>query len=218
MSIIKRQNVKRVVKRDINRARAADAVGEITKGCEIYGLSKGQFSLVELIGHCLDATGPAHLTVSTWTAAGADLSHTHELLSRGDILSATWLVDSSFVNRQPGYVKQLVDNFGEESVFCTANHAKFVILENEDWALVIRTSMNLNLNKRLESYEVSDCPPMAAMLKDLVASVKAEGCTVSAARKNRSEVDRQLAYVGGALEKVEQGVEYSMSAKGVSYD
>ena len=40
---------KRTVRRTINAASAAEAVGEITRGIEIYGLSKGQFSLIELV-------------------------------------------------------------------------------------------------------------------------------------------------------------------------
>lgn len=174
--------------------------------------------MVELLGHCLDATGPAHLTVSTWTAAGADLSHTYGLLQRGDILSAEWLVDTSFVNRQPAYVQQLIDSFGEGSVYCTANHAKFVMLRNERWNLVIRTSMNLNLNKRLEHYEISDCLAMADMLTELVAAIKAEGLTVGAAKRSRRTCDQGLALIVGPLETIEREVEYAARPVGVSYD
>ncbi len=223
---ISRTKVRRTVVRNINYAKASDAVGEITPGCEIYGLSKGQFSLVELIGHCLDATGPSDIIVSTWTAAGADLEHTHGLLENGNIRSAKWLVDSSFVNRQPGYTAKLIELFGEDSVLCTANHAKFVLIENENWSIVIRTSMNLNLNKRLESYEVSDCRPMAEMIHTLYDGIKAEGLTAKKAQKNRSQCDSGLARVLGAIEQKdvkigygeEKGIDYAKTAKNVSYD
>lgn len=40
-------------------ANAATAIGAISHGCEIYGLSKGAFSLVDILRHCLRYTGPA---------------------------------------------------------------------------------------------------------------------------------------------------------------
>lgn len=159
---------KRTVRRTINAATAADAVGQITPGCEIYGLSKGQFSLVELIDHVLDATGPADVTISTWTAAGADLAHTNDLLRSDRIRSARWLVDYSFPNRQPAYCAQLRQLFGDDAIRATANHAKFVLITNDNWNVVIRTSMNLNLNRRLENYELSDDPELAAWLRTVI--------------------------------------------------
>ena len=159
---------KRTVRRTINAANAAEAVGAIAPGCEIYGLSKGQFSLIELIDHVLDATGPADITISTWTAAGADLAHASNWLRSDRIRSARWLVDYSFPNRQPAYCAQLRDLFGDNAVRTTANHAKFVLIENDRWNVVIRTSMNLNLNRRLESYEISDDPELAAWLHTVI--------------------------------------------------
>ena len=223
---VSRKTVRRKVVRDINAAKAAEAVGNIEPGCEIYGLSKGQFSLVELIGHCLEATGPADIIVSTWTAAGADLEHTHGLLENGNIRSARWLVDSSFINRQPGYTQRLLDLFGEEAVLATKNHAKFVLIENETWSLVIRTSMNLNLNSRLESYEVSDCRPMADMLKTLYEGIKAEGLTAKRAQTARKDCDSGLTNVLGQIKAKDLNIEYDATkgighektAKNVSYD
>ena len=49
------------------------AIGSLTKGCEIFGLTKGNFSLISILEHCLEQTGLADVVVSTWTAAAVDI-------------------------------------------------------------------------------------------------------------------------------------------------
>lgn len=180
MPQIRRDDKRRTVRRTINAANAADAVGTITPGIEIYGLSKGQFSLIELVEHVLDTTGPARLAISTWTAAGADLAHTATLLGDGRVQSCRWLVDFSFASRQPAYCAQLIDRFGADAIRCTANHAKFVLIRNDTWNVAVRTSMNLNLNRRLESYEISDDIKLADWLEHIVDEAFRDGATIDA--------------------------------------
>lgn len=178
---------RRKVSRTINAATAAEAVGPIVPGIEIYGLSKGQFSLIELVEHVLSATGPADVIVSTWTAAGADLAHTAGFIADGRVRSCRWLVDFSFPSRQPAYCEQLVERFGADAIRCTANHAKFVSIRNDEWNVVIRTSMNLNLNRRLESYEISDDPDLADWLGAIVDEAFAGGAAPIDARPSAAQ-------------------------------
>lgn len=159
---------KRVVRRTLTVANAADALGPIEPGIELYALCKGDYSLIDIVDHCLSATGPADVTVSTWTAAGADLEFAMGFVLDGRVRSARWLVDFSFPQRQPAYFALLVDRFGAEAVRATANHAKFVLIRNGRWNLCVRTSMNLNLNKRLENVEISDDAGMADYLSSVV--------------------------------------------------
>ena len=58
--------------------------------------------------------------------------------------------------------------FGDDAIRLTKNHAKFVLIQNDAWDLVVRTSMNLNENRRLENWELSDSAEMAAYLVDVV--------------------------------------------------
>src|SRR5687767_5955571 len=98
----KRDTLKgRTVRKAIGEANVAAAVGPITPGCEVFGLTMGKWSLVDLVEHCLRATGPADVTVSTWTAAGADIGFAKALLTNGSIRSLRFVVDSSFQVRQP---------------------------------------------------------------------------------------------------------------------
>ena len=84
MAKIKRDTLTgRVIRKGIAAKIVAEAVGEITTGCEIYGLTKGQWSLIDLIEYCLETTGPAELIISTWTAANADIGFANALLTNG---------------------------------------------------------------------------------------------------------------------------------------
>lgn len=50
----------------------------------------------------------------------------------------------------------------------TKCHLKFIAVRNAEWNIAIRTSMNLNENRRLEALEVSDDPGLAAFLEGLM--------------------------------------------------
>ncbi len=63
----------------------AEAVGPVLPGCEIYGLTGGDFSLIDLIEHCLGFTGPARGVLSTWTASNSDLTFAYKLMSCGSL-------------------------------------------------------------------------------------------------------------------------------------
>src|SRR5208282_2884524 len=55
---------------DLRRKRTAkEALAGLTQDNELYGFSKGQFSMLDLLAACLEKTGPAHLALSTWTAS-----------------------------------------------------------------------------------------------------------------------------------------------------
>ena len=135
---------------------ASKAVGPLAPGCEIYGFTKGQFSLIDLIEHCLVCTGPADVFIATWSAAAGDIQRAHKFLKNGRIRSIRFLVDYSFQSRKPEFCSELVATFGHDVLRVTVTHAKYVLIRNDDWNLVIRTSMNLNYNPRFENFEISD--------------------------------------------------------------
>ena len=159
---------RREIRRVLGVKSVGEAVGPITPGCEIYGLTGGDFSLIDLIEHALVFTGPARGVLSTWTAAGADITFAYRLMSCGQLVSLRFLVDFSFPARQPAYCEALRQTFGDGCIRITKNHCKFVLLQNARWNLVIRTSMNLNENRRLESFEISDDPAMAKYLEETI--------------------------------------------------
>jgi hypothetical protein len=169
--VIRRGPAARSVRRSTYGRNCADMIGPISPGCEIYCLQRGQFSLIDLLEHLLGQTGPADLIVSTWTAAGADIDYARRFLDDDRVRSCRWLVDFSFPARQPGYCAALRDRFGDGNIRATKNHAKFLLVRNERWNLAVRTSMNLNENRRLESVEISDDPDLAGWLQTVVDDI-----------------------------------------------
>lgn len=47
-------------------------------------------------------------------------------------------------------------------------HAKFAVMTNEKYHLAIRTSMNLNENRRIENFEISDDKLLADYLTSII--------------------------------------------------
>lgn len=167
---------------------ALQATGPISPGCEIFGFTKGQFSLMDLVVSLLKQTGPASVDISTWTAANADMEHCYQFLKSGKITSARWVLDRSFPNRQREYFNSLLDRFGLDAVRLTHTHAKFVTIKNEDWNIVLRSSMNLNKNPRFENFEISDDPAFCDYFTRLVDEVF-ENMNVGRAPKNKEIAD-----------------------------
>ena len=146
--------------RDGRVGGAADAIGPVSCGMDVFVFTHGQFSLIDSLVYLSGQIGPCDMSISTWTAGNEDLGHMAELLAAGSFRSVRWLVDRSFVTRQPAYCSRLRELFGDDSIRTTRTHSKFVVMRNDDYDLAIRTSMNLNHNPRAENIEISDDPAL----------------------------------------------------------
>jgi len=166
-SVKSKVNPKREIRKLFRQKTAVEALGDIYQGCSIFGITKGQFSLIDLIAAVLEQTGPASIFLSTWTAANADIHEAFVLMDSGKITDARFLVDLTFQRRQPDFAKRLRDLFGPDSVRVTRNHAKFCLIQNSEWNIVLKTSMNLNMNPRLEDFCLEDDPALTEFLNDL---------------------------------------------------
>jgi len=137
---------------------AEHCIGEMKPGERLIGLTKGQFSLLDIVRAVLQQTGPAHVRVTTWSAGIRDAENAAWLIEQGDILSLRMLVDRSFPTRQPKYARRIVELFGARALHCTRVHAKFCTIRNEHWNVCIRSSMDLNRNSRFEQFDLDDSP------------------------------------------------------------
>lgn len=150
---------------------AAEAVAGLDRRTEIYGFTKGQFSLLDLLVACLDITGPVDFTLSTWTAARNEITQLADLRDRGKLRSMRWLCDWTFVRRDPEAAHMVRTAFGPDSIRVAQCHAKFAIFSNHRWKLCLRTSMNLNMNPRTEDFHIAHDPPLARFLEAWLAQV-----------------------------------------------
>jgi hypothetical protein len=171
-SVVKRPIPKREIM-DLRRIEcAAAAVATLERdGCELFGLTKGQFSLTDMIEAILEKTGPADLSISTWTAANSDVSRMLELLRSGAIRSCRWLVDMTFMRRCPSLAAEIRAKFGADAIRVTRTHAKFCTITNDGWQVALRSSMNLNQNPRLESFQVGHDPELCNFLSGVMDEI-----------------------------------------------
>lgn len=162
----------RVIEDQRRAASAAAVVAQLERdGTELVGLTRGQFSLTELVEAVLAKTGPAELGISTWTAASASVEAMLRLLQTGQITGCRWLVDTTFVRRVPALVAEIRRQFGDDAIRVTRTHAKFVTVRNDRWQVAIRSSMNLNQNPRMESYEMGHDPELCNWLVGVLDDV-----------------------------------------------
>lgn len=150
------------------RGNARQAIGTISPGCRVIGLTKGQFSLLDVIAAVLAQVGPASVTVSTWTQGKAEIDGVAKLLQAHKITDFRLLVDRSFVARQPGYIRQIQAKLGADAIRQTKTHAKFALIAGGEYRITIRTSMNFNHNSRLEQFDLDDDPAIYNFFNDAV--------------------------------------------------
>ena len=156
--------------RAFSHERAEGLIGQIEQGMELFVLNKGQADVAEILEHIAWQTGPASLTISTWTAAGADISRMKELCDGKLFTNIRWLLDRSFPNRQPEFFQHIRKLFPNQ-IRLTAVHSKFAIIRNERWNIALRGSANLNSAKRLEHIEISDDAALADAIEAYVDSI-----------------------------------------------
>lgn len=126
------------------------------KEVRLMGLTQGNFSLIDLIHGILRKTGSAHVVCCTWSAGIKDAHQVKWMMNSDLIRSFKLLTDHSYKTRQEKYAVTIEELFGKENIRTSETHAKYTLIHNEKWKVVIRTSMNLNANKTCETFEI-DC-------------------------------------------------------------
>lgn len=152
---------------------AAEMIGDLERGVEVCGLTNGQFSMIDMLEHILNQVGPepADCTISTWTMGIYDQSRAADFVVNGRIRSIRWIVDPSLFGRRPELAGRLVEAFGADSFRTVNTHAKWATVRNSSWAVCVRSSMNLNPNKRLENFDISESPELTAFFEGIVTDV-----------------------------------------------
>ena len=161
-------------------ANAYRAIGTVEPGFRMELVNRGQFSLIDVIRVLIEQTGPAYLTVSTWTIGRAEVAAIAWLLDGGYLLDLrVIMMNRTFktMHRQwsrhgekGDHYRALERTFGAERIVQCQSHAKFVLIVNEQWSIAVRTSANFNSNARLEQFSIDDDRAMAEFYASIVQS------------------------------------------------
>ena len=153
------------------KQNAESALATLDHETELFGFTKGQFSLLDLLKATLRQTGPADIALSTWTANRMEALELGEMQKAGAIRSMRWLVDLTFCRRDPEAAHAVRQIFGPDAIRVANVHSKFCTFKNDQWRLVLRTSMNLNMNPRTEDFTIAHDPELFDFIADMLARV-----------------------------------------------
>lgn len=154
------------------QTNAARVIGPLEPGMEFYIVHVGQFHAINVIEAVIDQIGePVNVDVSSWTIAHFEVSRLARYLKAGKAARIRFVTDRSFKNRHPDILADLDATIGRANIRMLRCHAKFVTIQNDVWHIVIRTSANLNSNPRIENYEISDDPALAAYMTEIVDEI-----------------------------------------------
>lgn len=142
----------------IRKEKAAELMEGFGSGDDIYILTRGHCSMIELIETVLERTGPADIHLSTWTAGLPEIDEFDGFLKSGKIKSCHWLFDLSFKSRRSTCFAQVAKLFGADRIRQCWNHTKMTLIESDTHKVTILSTANLNINLRLEYYIIRQCP------------------------------------------------------------
>ena len=124
-------------------------VGELQADRMVHYATGGRWSAHELLQFVLERTGPAQVSISTWTVTENPVRSLLALRSVGLITELQLLFDHRIKTRSPqGF--QLVAALDARVGFAKC-HAKVTVVENTQWAVTILSSQNYTRNPRIEA-------------------------------------------------------------------
>lgn len=163
------QNVKIIIPNNVKSPRKA--FENLEPNTMIHGITNGDWSFIDALNELMNILGKSHITLSTWTAAIADISIAENMLKSNKILSWKMLVDRSFLSRQPRYCQTARKVFGDQAIRVWNCHAKFCVLDNQQQKILYLTSANLNKNKRVENFSLIANNSIAEQYLDMVNKI-----------------------------------------------
>jgi hypothetical protein len=122
----------------------------------LFAITRGQFSMIDAIFHCLREIGRAEVSVWTWTIAEYEVEAMAGLMARQDITAGRLIIDQSADRRNAEIIEQWRRRFGDQAVRICKNHAKIARVWNAGFRLLLRGSMNLNFNPRFEQIDITE--------------------------------------------------------------
>ena len=153
---------------------ARQVADRVDKNSRVMGLTRGEYSLIDIIHAILQKIGKANVACVTWSAGIKDAYQVKWMCDTDLINSFTLITDHSYATRQRKYVLAITDLFGEENIRTSEIHAKFTLIWNDDWKICIRHSMNLNANRTCESFEIDEGDEVFDFYMDFVEYITQE--------------------------------------------
>jgi hypothetical protein len=122
---------------------------QLQSGACIHYINSGQWSLHELLSWILKFTGPADVMVTSFSLSETAIRSFINLIDTGYIRSLKCLFDVSTKKNKFDLLMFAQNVSGK--IYLNNNHAKFILVENDDHSVVVNSSANLTVNRRFEA-------------------------------------------------------------------
>ena len=155
-------NSKQHIEKRIKRSKecfknVCESIGEIKKGMSLFGVTRGQFSMIDIINYVVkNSDGQCDITLWTWCIADYEIRCIETLMGNKKINNALLVIDTSARKRNGSLLKKWTDIFGDESIRYVVNHSKIATIKTKTEEFLIRGSMNLNNNPRFEQFDIDE--------------------------------------------------------------
>lgn len=146
---------------------AATAIGPVEPGMSLFAITRGQWSMIDAVLHVLDCTGPAAVSLWTWTVAEYEVEVLTRLRIDRRITSGRLVIDYGARNKNAGIIREWQGSFGADAVRYVVNHAKIATVQNDRFKVLLRGSMNLNFNPRFENFDITEGGPDFDLVKEI---------------------------------------------------
>lgn len=146
---------------------AAECIGVLEPGASLFAITRGQFSMIDAVLACLNQTGPAAVSLWTWTVAEYEVECLEALQNSGRITGGRLVIDYGARNKNAGIIANWKRSYGADSVRYVVNHAKIATIQTDRYKLLLRGSMNLNMNPRFEQLDLTEGGPDFDLVKEV---------------------------------------------------
>lgn len=187
-----KQRARRDAARGLTMQSARDFLAGIEMGGHVFGVTKGQFSMIDVADALLEIAGPSDVSVWTWCIADYEVEAVTAFMRDGRIRSLRMVVDYSSTQRETSLLADIQARFGVDSIRVTKTHAKLLTVFGGGWSFVARGSMNLNANRRLEQVDVTADDATFRAIMDVEAEIWAAGKALPVANVGHADADRLL--------------------------
>lgn len=137
-------------------ASARACIGPLEPGMSLFAVTRGQFSMIDVINDLVWKMGSASVSVWTWAIAEYEVEVFTALMDRQEIKAGQLVIDYTGEKRNPGLLQEWRDRFGPGSVKICRTHAKIARVWNDEYRFLARGSMNLNFNPRFEQFDLTE--------------------------------------------------------------
>lgn len=143
-----------------------EGIDNLSKGEYLQFVSRGQWSMHELLEELLRKAGPSQVFLSTWTVTEDPVRSLFMLKKEGLIKSLSCVLDYRITDRKPKpfqLLKQTADR-----IALTQCHAKTLVIRGEEWDFACVGSANFSRNPRIEAGAIFEGTQAAKFHQDWI--------------------------------------------------